>query len=164
MILDSKYQLELSAENADEKIEQTTSTLSILLFDFKAFKNEVYFIRSNYRGPDYFNILGNISDIHYLMESVITKLKNHVGGLNKVPYCTLSKSLDYPPKENKLRINSDAESIMIILIGLKNLIQSNNKAAKEAEEQQDFELASLLLEFEKEFEWSKWIFHMLSKY
>jgi DNA-binding ferritin-like protein len=47
---------------------------------------------------------------------------------------------------------------------LTNLIEANRKAILEAEELEEFYVESLLLEFEKELEKSKWIFYLFSKY
>lgn len=164
MIFDSNYQLELPAINTNERNDQTTLTPSILLLDFKAFNKEVSLIRFNYQGTDYFNILENISDLHSLMESVVEKLRIQLGGSNKAPYQSLSRSMDHPLNKNIKQIYTDTVSIAIILTGLKNLIKVNQKAVIEAEELKEFQLKSLLLEFEKELEWSRWIFHMLGKY
>lgn len=164
MMTDSNHPLEFALINTEKKSEQTISTLSFLLFDFKTFRDEVVFVGNNSRGLDYFNILEKISDLQFLIESVINKLKIQVGDLDKVPYRTLSNSLDYPIMKSKVEANSDEDAIKLILLRLKTLIISNRKASLEAKELEEFLIESLLLEFDKELEKSKWIFYLFSKY
>lgn len=164
MILDPDYKLELKPKNTEERSEQTISTLSILLYDFNTFRKEVSFFKQNYQGPDYFNILENISDLQNLVDTFNNKLKTQLGDLDEIPYRTLSYSLDYPLKNNKVQVNSDEEGISLIHLRLMNLIETNRKAALEAEGSEEFYIKSLLFEFEKELEKSKWIFYLYSKY
>lgn len=164
MINKINYNLELSTDPSDGRSETTLPTLSILLFEFKEFRKEVFFFQSHYQGADYFNILENISELHSSMDSIIQQLKIHVGDLDKVSYRTLSNSLEYPLKKNKVQINSDTAGIALILLGLKNLIQTNRKAVLEAEDLEDNSIESLLREFEKELERNRWIFYLFSNY
>lgn len=164
MILDSNYLVEKQSKNTEERSEQTISTLSILLYDFNTFRKEVNFLKHNYKGPDYFSILDNISDLQNLIDSFINKLKIQLGDLDEIPYQTLSNSLKYPLKKNKAQVNSDEEGISLMILRLSNLIETNRKAALEAEESEEFFIKSLLIEFEKELEKSNWIFYLFSKY
>lgn len=155
MILDPEYQLELQPKNTEERSEQTISTRSILLYDFNTFSKEVNFFKYNYKGPDYFNCLDNISELQNLIDTFINKLKIQLGDLDEIPYRRLSISLDYPLKKNKVQIKSDEEGISLMIQRLTNLIEANRKAAQEAERSEEFFIKSLLLEFEKELEKSK---------
>lgn len=164
MINKINHNIELSTAPSKERFEINFPTLSILLFEFHAFRKEVFFFQSYYKGPDYFNILENISELQSSLDSIIQQLKIHVGDLDKISYRALSNSLEYPLKKNKVQINSDTAGIAIILQGLKNLIQTNRKAALEAEELENNSIESLLREFEKELERNRWIFYLFSKY
>jgi DNA-binding ferritin-like protein len=164
VILDSDYQLALRPKNTEERSEQTLSTLSILRYDSSTFRKEVNFFKQNYQEPDFFDILENISELQNLIDNFINKLKIQLGDLDGILHWTLSDSSDYSFKENKVQINSDEEGISLMLQRLTNLIEANRKAILEAEELEEFYVESLLLEFEKELEKSKWIFYLFSKY
>jgi DNA-binding ferritin-like protein len=154
----------LPAKGLERSGEGAFPSLSILLFDFSSFRKEVFFFRSNYQGPDYFDILENISELQVLLDSIIKQLRVKVGGLNKVPYRLLSNSIGFSLEKKTIKVNSDQEGIAMMLVGLNNLIENNRKAANEAEGLEEYFIESLLLEFEKELEKSKWIFNLFSKY
>ncbi len=158
------YKLPFPIATNQEQNETTIPTLSILLFELQTFRKEVIFFQSQFQGPDYFNIVEYISELQSSIESSIQQLKIQVSDFDNIPYKTLSNSLEYPFKKNIVKINSDAAGIALMLLGLKNLIHTNRKAAFEAEESEDFFIESLLLGFEKELERNRWIFYLFSKY
>lgn len=163
MITDSIYQLDIPTIFTEERSEQTPK-LSVLLFDFTVFRNKVYYFRSNYQSPDYFNFCENVSDLQTLLESIIQQLKSQVGDFNNIPNRTLSNSLELSLISNQVKANAEKEGIAMILVGLKNLIHTNNKAVIESEELEEYYMKSLLLSFKKELEKMQWIFCMFSKY
>lgn len=158
------YNHQLPTVNVEQKSERTVATLSGLLFDFNSFRKEVFIFRSNYQGPDYFDILQNVSELQTLMDFIISHLKIHVGDMNRIPYRTLTNSLEFSLENTKVQVNSDTEGIALMLLRLTNLIQTNHRAAKEAEGLEEFFIESLLLDFEKELEKYRWVFYLFSKY
>lgn len=164
MILDSNFKLEYQPKKTEEKSKQNHSTLSILLYDFNTFKKEVKHFKNHYQGPDYFNFLDEITDLQNLIDTSIYNLKTQLGDLDELPYRALSNSLDYPFKKNKIQVNTDEEGISLMLSRLTHLIETNRKAVLEVERSEEFFIESLLHEFEKELEKSKWIFSLYSKY
>jgi hypothetical protein len=84
VILDSDYQLALRPKNTEERSEQTLSTLSILRYDSSTFRKEVNFFKQNYQGPDFFDILENISELQNLIDNFINKLKIQLGDLDGI--------------------------------------------------------------------------------
>jgi DNA-binding ferritin-like protein len=164
MIDTVNYQVEFSPLTVQDRSKKTIPTLSMVLFEFNSFRKEVSFFRTHFQGPDYFNFCDKISELQFLLDSIIKKLINQVGDLNIIPYRTLSSSLEYPSEKIKVAANTDKAGIALIVVGLANLIQTSRKAALVAGSLEEFQVKSLLLDFEKELEKSRWLFCLFSKY
>lgn len=164
MIDISNYQLELQTKEVVEGNSFIISNLSTLLFDFKKFRKEVDELRSNFQGPDYFDIFESLLELQFLLDRTIHELQTHVVNSNRIAYRPLEASLQLSPNRKKEAFRNDIDRIASVVSGLDKLIQSNRKAVKESKVMSNFFVESLLVDFEKELEKSRWIFYMFSKY
>lgn len=164
MIDVSNYQLELPTQQIEDRTNGVIPNLSILLFDFKDLRDDVVFFRSNFQGPNYFDILESLLELQFLLDWTIRELKQHVNERTQSPHHILSTPLKSQTKENKEIIGTDSERMTNLALGLTNLIQTNRKAALESKGEANFLVESLLVDFEKELERSRWVFYMFSKY
>lgn len=164
MIDISHYQLELQTKDVVNGNNFIIPNLSVLLFDFKKFRKEVGVFRSNFQGSDYFDIFESLLELQFLLDRTIQELQNHVVDLNRIPYRPLETSLQFSLKKNKEAFKNDIDRIASVVSGLDKLIQSNRKALKESKVMSNFFVESMLVDFEKELEKSRWIFYMFSKY
>ncbi len=138
MIDISHYQLELQTKDVVKGNRFIIPNLLTLLFDFKKFRKEVRSFRSNFQGPDYFDIFESLLELQFLLDRTIQELQNHVVDSNQIPYKPLETSLQISSNRKKEAFNNDIDRIASVVSGLDKLIQSNRMALKESKVMSDF--------------------------
>lgn len=164
MIDISHYHIEMKAKDLLSKNNSSIPNLSFLLFDFKKFRIQVGGFRFNFQGPDYFDIFDSLLELQFLLDRTIKELQNHTVDLNRIPYRPLETILNFSLENNNLIFSNDFERIEGVVLGLDKLIQSNRATLTKSKGMNDFFVESLLVDFEKELEKSRWIFYMYSNY
>lgn len=160
----SNYQLELQAKELGNGDSYSLPNLSVLLADFKEFRTEVCGFRSNYQGPDYFDIFESLLELKFLLDWTILELQNQMHAFNRIPYQANKVSFNFRSFSAEDDFESDIERIASVVFGLDKLIQSNRNAMIKSKEMNNFFVESLLIDVEKEMEKSRWVFYMFSKY
>jgi len=160
----SNFQLELQAKELRYGDSYNLPNLSILLADFKEFRTEVCSFQSNYQGPDYFDIFESLLELKFLLDWTILELQSKMHAFNSIPYQPNEISLNFRSFSAEDDFESDIDRIASVVSGLDKLIQSNRNALIKSKGMNNFFVESLLIDFEKEMEKSRWVFYMFSKY
>ncbi|MFN3996306.1 hypothetical protein [Algoriphagus sp.] len=145
--------------------DQDIPTFSTLLTEFRVFRKELNIFITNYVGDDYFDFFQRLSELQYLLDSIIVKMESHANSYFGVPYLPFFSSiLNYSTSESKLKEVTELNCISEVVESLDSLILSTTQEGSEAMKNENYLSGSMLKDFNKELEKSRWIFYMFSKY
>jgi hypothetical protein len=165
MIETQTFRLERSSSLREVHSEENEDlNLNEFILEIGEFCRQVRFIQSNFKGPDYFGLNGNLSDLQNLLQKDSIELTWCQLELDQTEIETLRNKSYKVFYRMTMQVKEDTESLSYLTTGLQDLIHSFRLAAKEAGKREFYAIKETLDRMVDDLENSHWIFSMFVRY